>query len=171
MAITATVIGTGALVALGVALGWMLPNHGVAAFSVGIGIFAGIIALTAILFVRATVQYSRNFVTHFEIWPKSNLAVVRTAGWWNERLTLVPWIDFRTGSGELPAKSARSEALSQVMLRSGRRLIFEQTKGEAPHGWVALHRFIERCSLPEDQDTQPVDRSDPLGLPGLATLS
>ncbi len=96
----------------------------------------------------AAVSHARRFVVHLEIWPRSNLALVRTAGVFRETIRLVGWNDFRTGQPLAERRPAASHGLSQVRLRSGLILLFDHAAGDAPLGWTALHRFIEKCSLP-----------------------
>ncbi len=116
-----------------------------------------LMSLCGLGFALLSCRLSRQFVTHLEIWPRSNLAVVRTAGCWRERVHLHGWNEFRTGDLQKPGDVAlsRHDPLLRVDLRSGTRLAFDHHGGEAPHGWAALHRFIEKCSVPELDPAAP----------------
>ena len=121
--------------------------HGLTQLSRTSLMVAGGIGLCGVAFAWLSCRFSRRFVTHLEIWPRSNLALVRSAGCWREKLRLIGWNEFRTS--QAVHRSTRGDPLLWVQLRSGRRLAFDLERGEAPNGWVALHRFLEKCSVPE----------------------
>ncbi len=113
-----------------------------------------LIMVLAVIFGRNAWTLGRNYVVHFEVWPKSHLAVVRTAGWWKEITILVPWSDIRTGDIADPRSHTAGDSLMRVRLRSGAKLIFDHDSGNAPQSWAALNRFLEKCSLPGSPDEQ-----------------
>ena len=120
-----------------------------------------IVALITGIVGFSSVSSARRYVVHFELWPKSNLALVRTAGLWNETTHLIPWHDFRANRSVI-SSHARDPYL-RTHLRSGKHLSFEQPTGEAPRGWAALQDFVENCELPaEDRaDLEPTpERND-----------
>lgn len=132
-------------------------THGLDTLSPGPVVAGLLVSLCGFAFALLSCRLSRQFVTHLEIWPRSNLAVVRTAGCWRERLQLHGWNEFRTGDLQELAQVARSrrDPLLRVDLRSGVRLAFDHHGGEAPHGWAALYRFIEKCSVPKFDQAAP----------------
>ena len=128
-----------------------------------------LIVVLAIIFGRSAWNLGRNYVVHFEVWSKSHLAVVRTAGWWKETTILVPWSDIRTGNIADPETHTTSDSLMRVRLRSGAKLTFDHNSGGAPQSWAALNRFLEKCSLPGSPDEQyPFGTSVP-NLPPVAS--
>lgn len=130
-----------------------------------------VIVMLATIFGRSAWNLGRNYVVHFEVWPKSHLAVVRTAGWWKETTILIPWNDIRTGNLAAPTSQAGTDSLMRVRLRSGAKLIFDHHAGNAPQSWAALNRFLEKCSLPgttETEDQYPFGQSVP-NLPPVAS--
>ena len=102
----------------------------------------------AVWFGVASYLHARRFVVHFEIWPQSHLVMIRTAGGWRERIILESWNQF-SGGARTTSTDQTAPSMLMVRLRSGRVLIFEPLRAEVSHGWVALHRFLDRCSLPE----------------------
>jgi hypothetical protein len=108
-----------------------------------------LIALISGVVGFSSVSLARRYVTYFELWPKRNLALVRTAGLWTEKTHLVPWHDFRVNRSVISAKSR--DPYLRVHLRSGKHLAFEQPTGEAPRGWNALQEFVESCHAPIDK--------------------
>lgn len=109
-----------------------------------------LIALISGVVGFSSVSLARRYVTYFELWPKSNLALVRTAGLWTEKTHLVPWHDFRANRSVISAKSR--DPYLRVHLRSGKHLAFEQITGEAPRGWHALQGFVESCDTPVNEE-------------------
>jgi hypothetical protein len=119
--------------------------------TVSTGLF---IMVLTVVFGRGAWTLGRNYVVHFEVWPKSHFAVVRTAGWWKEITILVPWSDIRTGDITDSESHATHDSLMRMRLRSGAKLIFDHNSGHAPQNWAALSRFLEKCSLPGSPDEQ-----------------
>lgn len=122
-------------------------QHGFAELHAPALALASLLAVGGLGFALLACRFARSFVTHFELWPRSHLAVVRAAGCWREQLQLLAWREFSTG--HLKAHALAHDPTLRFYTRSHGALIFEQSAGEAPHGWVALHRFLEKCSLPE----------------------
>lgn len=128
-----------------------------------------LIVVLAAIFGRSAWTLGRNYVVHFEVWPKSHLAVVRTAGWWKETTTLVPWNDIRTGDIADSESHGSNDSLMRVRLRSGAKLIFDHNSGNAPQSWAALNRFLEKCSLPgSPAEPNPFGQNSP-HLPPVAS--
>lgn len=96
----------------------------------------------------SSVSSARRYVVHFELWPKSNLVLVRTAGLWHETTCLIPWQDFKANRSVV--SSHPRDPYLRTHLRSGKRLSFEAHTGEAPRGWTALQGFVENCDLPAE---------------------
>ncbi len=147
MARSASALGLLVTAVTGIAVARAGTTHGFAQLSGTSLAVAGIVAISGLGFALLACRFSRQFVTQLEIWPRSNLAVVRTAGCCREQIRLLGWNEFRTGN--LSPQASRHDALLRVHTRSGQRLAFDQDHGVAPHGWVALHRFLEKCSVPE----------------------
>jgi hypothetical protein len=104
---------------------------------------------------------ARCFVLRFEIWPRSHLAIVRTAGIWQDQVHLIPWQELPSNS--IPRTQINSSRKSGVRVRlvSGHKLIFDHENGVAPQTWAALSRFLQKRSLPG---------TDPSALTGARAL-
>ena len=122
-----------------------------------------LISLTAVLilisggFGYTALVHSTRFVTHLELWPQSQLAHIRTAGLFSESIHLVSWQEFRARKQLVP--SSDRDPYYRIRLRSGLRLTFEHINGRAPMGWVALHRFLEKCSIVPHAKTSEINSS------------
>ena len=119
---------------------------------VELGIITAIGIFTAML-GYSSVSLAKRYVTFFQLWPKSNLALVRTAGVTSEATHLIPWQDFRAHQEVLPAHDR--DPYLRVRLRAGKKLAFEQSTGEAPYGWAPLQRFVQKCTIPENSTLSP----------------
>lgn len=112
-----------------------------------IGFF--IVAAGAAVLAKRSWQMGQCFVLHFEVWPRSHLAIVRTAGIWREQIHMVPWRDLQSLDAPVPSPEGRPDPWVHIRLISGRKLIFDHQNGTAPQSWAALGRFLQKRSLPE----------------------
>lgn len=165
------IIALGVLVSVGMKAGSLGGASAVDApgsllsFAVGL-----LIAAFALIFGRSAWNLGNHFVVHFEVWPKSHLAIVRRAGWWKEKTDLVQWSDIRTANISEPNLDSPLDPLVRVHLRSGAKLIFDHGAGTAPQSWAALNRFLEKCSLPgAPEESYPFGETTP-NLPPVASV-
>lgn len=129
--------------------------------------WAALLALLGALgiFVGAVCTFCRRFVVHLEVWPRSHLVLVRTAGVWGESLRLLPWHAF--GANATADGPARDPYL-RVRLRNGARLILDRASGEAPCGWTTLRAFLQPGTSPASVHELLVPNTSrlPVSLPG-----
>lgn len=128
---------------------FLVYNRGESLPLLQLGLITGI-ALITVIVGFSSAALSRRYVTRLELWPKSNLALARTAGLFREGTHLIPWHDFRANRTVLPPYGR--DPYLRVQLRSGKHLAFEQPTGEAPQGWIALQKFVEFCKIPTETD-------------------
>lgn len=102
----------------------------------------------ATLFGVAASRLARRFVVHLEIWPRSHLAVIKTAGIRRERINMVAWHELSTGQVMSVRGPADLETGLRIRLRSGRMLMLDLHGSDTPHGITAVHRLLDKCSLP-----------------------
>lgn len=149
LAISATVL---------MCLGWAYwnSNTGETGHSLSTATTVGflIAGVGAALFARSSWHLGKHFVLHFEVWPRSHLAIVRTAGIWREQVHMVPWRDLRTLEAPHLHEIQASDPWVRIRLCSGRRLIFDHYHGSAPQSWAALGRFLQKRSLPDSSATE-----------------
>jgi hypothetical protein len=93
-------------------------------------VVAPLIAAIGAVFIHSACAFSRQFVTSIEVWPQSNLVLVRTAGIWGESVKLQPVNAFISANRKVTAD--RNAPPIRIQLRSSLRLIFDQHSAEAP---------------------------------------
>jgi hypothetical protein len=91
--------------------------------------FAATWLAISVVFGSTAYGHALGFVVHLELWPQSQLALVRTAGLFSESVQLVGWQAFRTRRSVVHALS-RDPNL-RLRLKSGRLLAFEHLNGTA----------------------------------------
>jgi hypothetical protein len=149
MARVGLIISSGVLLCLGWALWRSSGNPITATWSTPVLAGFIIIGVSAGLFALSSWRLGQRFVVQFEVWPRSHLAIVRTAGVWREQIHLVPWRDLQSTENTSFGTGGQSDPWVRVRLSSGRRLIFDHQHGSAPQGWAALARFLHKRSLPD----------------------
>lgn len=141
---------------------WRLRESGQHAVTLPLIAGASAIVVVSTLLLHETCSFALQFVTHFEIWPQSHLAVVRTAGIGLDRLQLVPWTDFPRPPPRTGAPRGGRETLWRQRLKSGRRLIFDFTPGRSMTDPSVLLSFCAEGAWPiaaaRHQDTAVVSR-------------
>lgn len=108
---------------------------------------------------------ARRGVTRLQLWPRSNLAVVHTAGLWSGRVALVPVKEIgdpaRTGvpPRDLFLPSGTEGSVVRIRLNSGGTLLFDPVAAEFPCGRHALVAFLNRRAYPDETFTAPSEAS------------
>ena len=115
-----------------------------------------LLSVSGLGFIVVSCHLARQFVVHLEVWPKSAIAVVRTANCYRESIRLVGWREFRDAQIISKPNEARGDPWLRVRLCSGENLILDHTHGEAPQGWAAVHAFLQNC---RDADREPTEAS------------
>lgn len=133
-------------------LGWACWRHagGVELATIsgtGLAVLA-MVGLMALIFAWSSWRLGQHYVLHFEVWPRSHLAILRTAGIWEERVQLISWAELQASHVPDPTGKENADAWIRVRLTSGRVLIFDHQNGVAPQSWAALNRFLQKRSLP-----------------------
>ena len=139
---TGAALGATALVPLT----WVVCQAGRNQIDIGppaIAMLMTLVSLAGILVV-SSIQLSHRFVTRLEAWPQSHLLLVRTAGFWHERVALANLSDFPFDRVRSLARhpSARAGAYHPIAIGPRRRLWLDLAGAASiapPELWTRFH--------------------------------